>query len=259
MESTININNINISIKQTGTGSDLVLIHGIFASKEIMNPLYNYYKDNYHVVSYDVRGHGKSDKPEKFNLDDYAEDLKEIILELNLEKPVVIGLSMGSYIALKTAEKYPDLLSKIVLLGCRGKGEISLMQKASQENEGNNNIDLKEMGRLISKRVYAPTTTPEQIMNFHKSTRGEVELTNEDRKNVYASLAHYDMVSDADNVKIPVLLLVGKYDGINPPEESEKLHKILPTSKLEIIDDAGHIAYLEKEEEVINLIDSFLL
>ena len=258
MESKITANNINISFKQEGSGPDMVLIHGIFASKEIMNPLYNHYKSTHHVVSYDVRGHGKSDKPESFDLDDYADDLKEIIKELSLSKPIVIGLSMGSYIALKTAEKYPDILSKIVLLGSRGHGEISLMEKAADENDGNSNIDLKEMGRLISKRVYAPDTTLEQVAEFYRGNRSEVELTNEERKNIYASLSHYDMVSDADNVKIPVLLLVGKYDGINPPEESVKLHKILPTSTLEIIDGAGHIAYLEKESEVIRLIDSFI-
>jgi len=258
MESTININGISISVKQEGNGTDMVLIHGIFASKEIMNPLYNHYKTNHHVVSYDVRGHGKSDKPENFDLDDYADDLKEIIIELNLKKPIVIGLSMGSYIALKTAEKHPDILSKIVLLGSRGQGKISLMQKAAEENDGNSNIDLKEMGRLISKRVYAPNTTPEQIIDFYRGNRSEVELTDEERKNIYASLAHYDMVSDADKVKIPVLLIVGKYDGINPPEESIKLHEILPTSTLEIIDGAGHIPYLEKENDVLKLIDSFI-
>lgn len=259
MESKININNINISIKQEGTGQDMILIHGIFASKEIMNPLFDYYKESYHVISYDVRGHGMSDKPEKFDLDDYADDLKELVNELNLDKPIVIGLSMGSYIALKTAEKYPTILSKIILLGTRGQGKISLMQKAAEENNGNDNIDLKEMGRLISKRVYAPNTTPEEIANFYKGNRSEVELTAEQRKNVYASLSCYDMVNDADKVQIPVLILVGEYDGINPPEESIKVNEMLPTSQLEIIEGAGHIAFLEKKTEVIKLIDSFIM
>jgi len=258
IESPVKINNINISVKQAGNGQDMILIHGIFASKEIMNPLFEYYADKYHVVSFDVRGHGKSDKPAKFDLDDYADDLKELINELNLHSPIVIGLSMGSYIALKTAEKYPKLLSKIVLLGTRGKGEISLMEKAYEENHGNTNIDLKEMGRPISKRVYAPPTTPQQIADFYRGNRSEVELTNEERKNVYASLSHYDMISDADKVEIPVLLLVGEYDKINPPEESVKVRDCLPTSELVIIKDAGHIVFLEKEDEVISLINEFL-
>jgi len=258
MESRITVNNIELSIKQAGTGSDMVLIHGIFASKEIMNPLYDHFSKTHHVLSYDVRGHGKSDKPESFDLDDYADDLNGIINELNLDRPIVIGISMGSYVALRTAEKYPDALSRIVLLGSRGQGEISLMQKAAEENEGDSDIDLKEMGRMISRRVYAPDTTMEQVAEFYKGNRSEVELTEEERKNIYASLAHYDMVSDADRVRIPVLLLVGEYDGINPPEESIRLHEILPTSELEIVEGAGHIAYLERESEVIELIESFI-
>lgn len=253
MESTININDINISIKQTGTGPDMVLIHGIFATKEIMNPLYNHFRDTHHVISYDVRGHGKSDKPKNFNLDDYADDLKELICKMNLKKPIVIGLSMGSYIALRTAEKYPEILSKIVLLGTRAKGEISLVN--TKENP---NINLKEMGKAISKRTYAPTTTPEQIADFYRKNGSRVQLSDEERKEIYKSLAHYDMVTDAGNVKIPVLIIVGEHDGINPPEESMKLNKILPTSRLEIVENAGHIAFLEKEEEVIGLIESFI-
>lgn len=259
VESKININGINISVKQAGTGPDMILIHGIFATKEIMNPLFDYYKNDYHVISYDVRGHGESDKPEKFDLEDYAKDLAAIIEYLNLDKPVVIGLSMGSYITLRTAELYPELLSKIVLIGVRGKGEISLMEKAVEENDGNADIDLKEMGRLISNRVYPPNTTPEQIQEYYRGNRGKVELTNEERKNIYASLAHYDMMSDIDNVEIPALLLVGQYDGLNPPSESQIVHDALSDSRLEIIEGAGHIIFFEKKNEVISLIDDFIL
>lgn len=258
MESKVKINGINISVKQAGTGRDMILIHGIFASKEIMNPLFDYYKNNYHVISYDVRGHGESDKPEKFNLDNHAEDLAAIIEYFKLDKPIVVGLSMGSYITLKTAEMYPDLLSKIVLIGVRGKGEISLMEKAVEENDGNDDIDLKEMGRLITKRVYPPNTTFEQIQEYHRGNRSKTELTNDERKNIYASLSHYDMMSDVDKVKIPVLLLVGQYDGLNPPSESENVNDALSNSQLEIIEDAGHIIFFEKKNEVIDLIDNFI-
>ena len=213
---------------------------------------------NYHVISYDVRGHGESDKPEKFDLDDYAKDLAALIDYFNLDKPVVVGLSMGSYITLKTAELYPKLLSKIVLIGVRGKGEISLMEKAVEENDGNADIDLKEMGRLIARRVYPPNTTPQQIQEYYRGNRGKVELTNEERKNIYASLAHYDMMSDIDKVEIQALLLVGQYDGLNPPSESQIVHDALSDSRLEIIDGAGHIIFFEKKNEVISLIDNFI-
>ncbi|WP_295114405.1 alpha/beta fold hydrolase [uncultured Methanobrevibacter sp.] len=171
MNRKIEINGINISVKEEGTCQDMVLIHGIFASKEIMNPLFDYYKSNYHVISYDVRGHGESDKPKRFSLNDHANDLKAIVEFYNLDKPIVIGLSMGSYITLTAAEKYPELFSKIVLIGIRGKGKISLMEKAIEENNGNSNIDLKEMGKLISKGFTLQTPVPKKF----KSITEEIE------------------------------------------------------------------------------------
>ncbi|MBR7051313.1 MAG: alpha/beta hydrolase [Methanobrevibacter sp.] len=258
METKININGINIAVKEEGTGPDMILIHGIFATKEIMNPLFNHYKENYHVISYDVRGHGESDKPEKLTLEDYADDLAAIIDYYNMDRPIVIGLSMGSYITLRTAEKYPSIASKIVLIGTHGEGKISLMEKAVEENGGNADIDLKEMGRLISRRVYPPNTTPEQIVEYYRGNRGKTELNNTERKNIYASLAHYDMMSDIDNVEIPVLLLVGEFDGLNPPIESQKVADALHDSRLQVIEGAGHIIFFEKRDEVISLIDSFI-
>ena len=75
------------------------------------------------MFSYDTRGHGKSDKPESFTLDDDADDLAGLIEAYGLKKPVAVGFSMGSYITLKAAEKYPGLFSKIVLIGTRGRGD----------------------------------------------------------------------------------------------------------------------------------------
>ena len=258
MESTIKVNGIELAVKEEGSGQDMILLHGIFATKEIMNPIFDYYRKDYHVISYDLRGHGASDKPRKFNIDDHADDLKAVIEHYNMENPIVVGLSMGSFVTLRAAEKYPELMSKMVLIGVKGKGRISLMQKAIELNGGNSDIDLKEMGRLIGQLVYPPNTTPEQVAEYYRGNRGSVELTNEERKNIYLSLSEYDMMSDIDKVIIPSLLLVGEFDGLNPPSESRKVHDALNDSRLEVIEGAGHIIFFEKKDEVITLIDSFI-
>lgn len=114
------VNNISLCVKEAGSGPDMYLIHGRGFSKESIDPLFTYYQDRYHVISYDVRGHGETIAPGEFTLDDLSDDLAALIGEYGSEKPIVIGFSMGSYIALKTAERYPDLLSKMVLIGTRG-------------------------------------------------------------------------------------------------------------------------------------------
>ena len=117
------INGISLSVQEDGEGQAIIFIHGRGYAKEYMNSLFNHYKGKYHVFSYDTRGHGKSDKPESFTLDDDAYDLAGLVEAYDLEKPVVIGFSMGSYITLKAAEKYPGMFSKIVLIGTRGRGD----------------------------------------------------------------------------------------------------------------------------------------
>lgn len=114
------------------------------------------------------------------------------------------------------------------------------------------------MGRLISNLVYPPNTTPQQIQEYYKGNRGVGELTNDERRNIYMSLSEYDMMSDIDRVSIPVLLLVGEYDGLNPPSESQMVFEKLKDAQLEIIDGAGHIIFFEKIKEVVLLIDSFI-
>ena len=116
----LEVNNVRLSVKEAGSGPDMVLIHGRTLSKESMDPLFQYYQDAYHVVSYDVRGHGRTEAEGEFTLDDLSDDLVALISAYELEDPIVIGFSMGSYIALRTAERVPDLLSGIVLIGTRG-------------------------------------------------------------------------------------------------------------------------------------------
>ena len=60
-EEMLDVNNVRLSVKEAGSGPDMILIHGRTLSKETMDPLFEYYKDRYHVISYDVRGHGKTE------------------------------------------------------------------------------------------------------------------------------------------------------------------------------------------------------
>lgn len=115
------INGINICIKEAGIQNAPVIIflHGKGYFKEGMDALFNYYKKKYHVVSYDLRGHGKSDKPQQYVLDDHVEDLHDLISSFGFNKPIIVGFSMGSYITLLNAEKYPEPFSKMVLIGTR--------------------------------------------------------------------------------------------------------------------------------------------
>ena len=148
----------------------MVFVHGLGFSKENMNPLFDYYRILHYVMSYDVRGHGRSDKPASWTLDDDVEDFRGIIVALDLEKLVAVGFSMGSYIALAAAEKYPDLFSKVVLIGTKGGGASSTQAIAAGGTDSSGES-------AVMKSVFAPQDTPGQISAFAASIASPVRLT----------------------------------------------------------------------------------
>ena len=152
-------------------------------------------------------GTGKRNLTGEFTLDDLSDDLVGLIDAYQMEDPIVIGFSMGSYIALRTAERVPDLFSGIVLIGTRG-GRTSSAWPATDA-----------VGRALES---------------------------------------YDNMTDASKVTLPVLVLTGEHDAINPPEEGKKVADALPDAVYEVVPGAEHMAYDGNPDFVFAQIDGYL-
>lgn len=103
---------------QWGTqGAPIICIHGITANAFFFQAIADDLAPTHRVFAYDLRGRGDSDKPEEgYSVPIHAAELAALIDELGLERPIVIGHSLGAMIALYLAAHYPDKLSKLVLL-----------------------------------------------------------------------------------------------------------------------------------------------
>ncbi len=98
-------------------GSPIVCIHGITANAYCFQALADQVAATHRVIAYDLRGRGDSDKPESgYSIPIHAADLADILDALELERPVIVGHSLGAMIALYFAAHYPQKLSKLVLM-----------------------------------------------------------------------------------------------------------------------------------------------
>lgn len=98
-------------------GAPVLCIHGITANAFCFQAIADELASDYRVFAYDLRGRGDSDKPkEGYSVPIHVSDLAALIDELGLERPVLIGHSLGAMIALYFAAHYPDKLSKLVLI-----------------------------------------------------------------------------------------------------------------------------------------------
>ncbi|QBD74722.1 alpha/beta hydrolase [Ktedonosporobacter rubrisoli] len=103
---------------QWGTqGPPVVCIHGLTANAFCFQAFADELARDHRVIAYDLRGRGDSDKPEEdYSVPIHAQDLAELIDELALERPIIIGHSLGAFIALYFAAHYPSKLSRLVLV-----------------------------------------------------------------------------------------------------------------------------------------------
>jgi len=113
---THNINNLSV----TDYGSEkqpLIFVHAFPLDSRMWNEQLNHFKEKFRVITYDVRGLGKSfqDNNDIYTMEAYADDLISIIKELKLENVIACGLSMGGYILLRACQKEPAVFSKLIL------------------------------------------------------------------------------------------------------------------------------------------------
>lgn len=98
-------------------GSPIICVHGITANAFCFQALADELSSTHRVFAYDLRGRGDSDKPESgYSLSIHADDLAEIIDALELDRPIVLGHSLGAMIGLYFAAHYPEKLRKLILI-----------------------------------------------------------------------------------------------------------------------------------------------
>jgi len=121
-------NGARLAYSEAGQGSrSLVFVHGWTCDHTHFVPQIEVFRQKCHVVAVDLRGHGQSDKPSlEYTLDLFAGDIAAICDGLKLDRPIVVGHSMGGAIALEVAVRYPDLLSGILLIDTVLQPDVSL-------------------------------------------------------------------------------------------------------------------------------------
>jgi 3-oxoadipate enol-lactonase len=209
-------------------------------------------KNSFRVITYDVRGHGKTHPGEKeFSIDLFTEDLIGLLDKLQIQKCAVGGLSMGGYIALNALEKYPQRFTSAILAATQcfadTKGTKDNRMKAI---ESIREKGLEEYADESLKRLFAPksiTARKEEVRAVREM------ITNTPKQTVIdtlQALAHRkETCLQLPKIKIPVLITVGKEDAITPPEASEFMHHELTNSELIVIEHSGHLAHLENTHE----------
>lgn len=247
----------------TPEGSPVALIHGGLVHAVTWEPLAAYLARRRRVITYDVRGYGRSDRPADpaaYSMERSARDLAAILDAVGTGPAHVLGFSQGGMIALALAAQRPDLVRSLILVSTTAR---TTPEQAALFRQRAGDLEREGAGReadVYLTRAFAPDfreQNPDLIREYAAIVRSN------DARAVAATfraLADFDGREAAAAVQCPALILAGELDAGMPPDpHARMLARLLPDARLVVVPGAGHTLHIEApqvfRERVIGFID----
>jgi pimeloyl-ACP methyl ester carboxylesterase len=243
----IQTNNITLAYERIGVGTPLMLIHGYPLDHTIWNDVIPLLKNDFDLILPDLRGFGQSDTVETpYTMFDMADDLAGLLDYLKIEKAALAGHSMGGYIALAFARKYPQRVS--------GLGLVS-SQAAADSPEGKDRR-YQTAAEVAQKGVgiVAEAMPPKLSADVRVQAFARVVIEQQNPLAVMGALKamaeREDLMSYISSATFPVTLIHGNEDVLIPIERAQEIKAVLPSARLVELQGAGHMPMMEFAKEV---------
>lgn len=237
------ISNVDINYIDYGEGENtIVLLHGWGQNIEMMKPIGNKFQKTNRVIIVDLPGFGGSLEPDTvWTMYDYAECIHELLKDLKVTNPIMIGHSFGGKISLIYASKYKT--KKLVLFGSPFKKEI---QKLSIKT------------KLLKSLKKVPVLNKlEGFLKKHMGSR-DYRQASEFMRKILVAHVNLDITEDVKKIKCPTLIIWGTMDQEVPIERAYELEKLISDSAVIPYEGCSHYAYLERIGQTINILKNFI-
>lgn len=244
------VDGLRITYRSAGEGTPLLLIHGGLCDSRDWTRQLDSLTAEHTVVAWDAPGHGGSDDlPDGFDVNDLADTLAGFVDALGLGRAHVLGLSLGSMIAIAFHDRHPDLVRSLVLAsayaGWGGSLPPDEVQRRVAAAWRDADRPIEEVAREFVKTLFppgAPAALVEQQMMMIQESRPATTRA------VLTTIATVDLRSALPRIDVPTLLLYGDADVRSPAPVADALHAQIAGSVLVRLPGVGHCGHLQAPE-----------
>ena len=245
----------------------IVLVHGSRLHAHVWNHFSRRFKDRFHIIAIDQRGHGDSGwcPRQSYALEDFYNDLRTVVETRGLKRFTLIGHSLGGRVSMLYAHRHHKNLERLVLVDVTPGRPRSANANADlsriTETPGPGEFDTQEeaieyLGKLLFR---APAPLIEESVRYGmRKTDGGRYTWKYDPGLRLRTPTTIDLWSAMQSVPTPTLLLWGSHSNVVDAELAERLGQTMPACAVERIDDAGHSLFTDQPEVFADKVGSFL-
>lgn len=260
-----------IFVRETGEGPTVVMLHGGWGGEHgSLLPGLLPLAEDARLVFYDQRGSLRSPCPASPTVSDHVADLEWLRETLGEERIVLLGHSKGGWLAQAYAAGHPERVAGLILVSSVPAAD-SLPSRTEEKRWERPEVtaELERLGLALPRR---PEDTVQEwsinhriifaAVNLHDVTRWKAVpvpwfYDAEAGQAAESEPEGYDFTADLEALEVPILVVAGDDDFI-PLESHRAWTANVPNARLEVIEDAGHIAWIDRPEAVLEAIADYL-
>lgn len=256
---TVSLEDGALHYTQQGSGPPLVLIHGGWQDSASWEHQIEYFAEEYSVITYDIRGHGRTGKTATaaYSIDLFADDLETLLRKLGVEQPILVGLSVGGMIARTVLERQPDSIRGAVV-----GGPVQSLPSLGFADLNPFFSPVQSVSQMVSTLGSAGAFRA--LLNTMRTANGGpwLSLDSDVREQAIAAAgtvpkAEYTKVFqalydhepiDLSHVETPLLVLYGDHEASRIKRQGRQLAERTPRGRQLEISDAAHLVNQDNPE-----------
>lgn len=242
--------------------SPLIFIHGVGMRGDVWSPQVEYFSNDYQVITYDFLGHGESHlPPEEPVLDDYVEQLNNLLKHLNLSLISLVGHSMGALISVAFALKYPDKVKALVPINIAfnrsEEAQKGVLNRANQILQTNKILNIEQ----TLERWFKNKTSADDLKKIEKIRNWLANTSPQGYGRAYRLFALSDKVflNKLSRLRPPVLYLTGDEDPNSTPAMSQQMAEETPNGSSNSLTGEAHMMSYIAANKVNPIIEQFFM
>jgi len=242
----INLKDLQLAYERHGKGTPLVLLHGYPLDHHLWDNVVPLLVDTFDVIVPDLRGFGESTIGDSSpTMDDYASDIAGLLDYLGIQKTAIVGHSMGGYVALAFAKRYPDHLTGFGLVSSQVLADPPDRKEARYKSAK----DVLENGIDTVVATMTPKFTADEKLQAFARSAMERQQPAAYMAALKAMAERPDSTALLASLEVPVVVVHGHSDALIPVDRAREVKAALAQAHLVEISGVGHMPMMEATEQ----------